>query len=164
MPIPAADGDFFPIFFYCAFRPSNAFPTYSERLASQDLQAAEIFEPKKSAGGARARSNAVSRRRRRISSMTMLTRAHRRCGWPARVYATAAALHGCDRRGPPRPVLGQARRDICDRRGPPRPVLGGGAPRSIQHKSPSPSGLNRFFKVSDTLIFFISLTMVLPYI
>ena len=68
MPIPAADGDFFPIFFYRAFRPANAFPTYSERLASQDLQAAEIFEPGKSAGGARGRSDAVSSRRRRLSS------------------------------------------------------------------------------------------------
>ena len=66
MPIPAADGDFFPIFFYRASRPANAFPTYSERLASQDLQAAEIFEPGKSAGGARGRSDAVSSRRRRL--------------------------------------------------------------------------------------------------
>ena len=68
MPIPAADGDFFPIFFYRAFRPASVFPTYSERLASQDLQAAEIFELGKSAGGARRRSDAVSSRRRRLSS------------------------------------------------------------------------------------------------
>ena len=53
-------------YFYRAFRPFDAFPTYSERLASQDLQAAEIFEPGKSAGGARGRSDAVSSRRRRL--------------------------------------------------------------------------------------------------
>ena len=50
------------------FAPAPSSLTYSERLASQDLQAAEIFEPGKSAGGARRRSDAVSSRRRRLSS------------------------------------------------------------------------------------------------
>ena len=68
MPIPAAEGDFFSIFFYRAFRPPNAFPTYSERLASQDLQAAEIFEPKKFLTHTRWSSDADSGRPRRLFS------------------------------------------------------------------------------------------------
>ena len=56
------------LIFIVRLAPAPSSLTYSERLASQDLQAAEIFEPGKSAGGARGRSDAVSSRRRRLSS------------------------------------------------------------------------------------------------
>ena len=135
MPIPAADGDFFPIFFYRAFRPANAFPTNSERLASQDLQAPKIFEPGESAGDTRPSSPL----------------AHVRCAdiFPILFSQGARA---------PR----QARRDTRDRCDPLRPVIRRDAPMLIQHKSPSPLVLSRFSL--SVGLFFISLTMVFPYI
>ena len=58
-PFPAADGDFSRSYFYRAFRPFDAFPTYSERLASQDLQVMEIFEPEESVKDARGCSDLI---------------------------------------------------------------------------------------------------------
>ena len=54
------------LIFNMLFAPALPSLTCSERLASQDLQEAEIFEPGELVDGARGRSDAVSSRRRRL--------------------------------------------------------------------------------------------------